>query len=196
MRIYLLVGKYYELQVGKLLIITWRLRWVNCTTMSSNFFPNCGIVIWQNNVGLQYDKKKFLIFWQSSTKAVVEVSSSIELNISSLPAKLSKQLWALHCLSQLFISNSTLYKISSHMLSSHFVCLPIQNHQAVHSTRRLMNRTVKDNMVNGLFFCTTLTSRKRGHTPFVQAGAETTDTGAEAVEPMLFLGRPFKEAGY
>ena len=38
-------------------------------------------------------------------------------------------------------------------------------------------------MVGGLFFCATLTGRREGHTPFVQAGAETCDTGAEAVEP-------------
>ena len=45
-----------------------------------------------------------------------------------------------------------------------------------------MDRTVEDNMVDGLFFCATLTGRRGGHTPFVQAGAETSDTGAEAVE--------------
>jgi len=38
-------------------------------------------------------------------------------------------------------------------------------------------------MVDGLFFCATLTGRRRSHTPFVQAGAETFDTGAEAIEP-------------
>jgi len=37
-------------------------------------------------------------------------------------------------------------------------------------------------MFDGLF-CATLTGRRGGHTPFVQAGAETADTGAEAVEP-------------
>ena len=37
-------------------------------------------------------------------------------------------------------------------------------------------------MVDGLF-CATLTGRRGGHTPFVQAGAETPDTGAEVVEP-------------
>jgi len=47
---------------------------------------------------------------------------------------------------------------------------------------RSMDWTLNDNMVDGLFFCATLTGR-RGHTPFVQAGAETSDTGAEAVEP-------------
>jgi len=45
-----------------------------------------------------------------------------------------------------------------------------------------MDWTVEDNMVDGLF-CTTLTGRSGGHTPFVQAGAETSDTSAEAVEP-------------
>jgi len=34
-----------------------------------------------------------------------------------------------------------------------------------------------------LFFCATLTGRRGGHIPFVQAGAETSDTGAEAVKP-------------
>ena len=38
-------------------------------------------------------------------------------------------------------------------------------------------------MVDGLFFCTTLTGRRGGHTTFVQAGAETSDTGEEAVKP-------------
>jgi len=46
-----------------------------------------------------------------------------------------------------------------------------------------MNWTVKDNMVSALFFCVTLTSCKWRHTPFVQAGTETSDTGAEAVKP-------------
>jgi len=38
-------------------------------------------------------------------------------------------------------------------------------------------------MVNGLFFCVTLTGRRGGHTPIVQARAETSDTRAEVVEP-------------
>jgi len=46
-----------------------------------------------------------------------------------------------------------------------------------------MDWTLEDSMVDGLFFCATLTSRTGGHSPFVQAGAETSDTGAEAVEP-------------
>jgi len=45
-----------------------------------------------------------------------------------------------------------------------------------------MNWTVEDDMVGGLFCAT---GRRGGHTPFVQAGAETTDTGAEAVESDL-----------
>jgi len=53
-----------------------------------------------------------------------------------------------------------------------------------------MDWTLEDNMVDGLFFCATLTGRRGGHTPFVQAGAETSDTGAEAVEPyQALLGR-------
>ena len=46
-----------------------------------------------------------------------------------------------------------------------------------------MDRTSEDNKVEGLFFCTTLTGLRGGHTPFIQAGMETSDTGAEAVKP-------------
>ena len=38
-------------------------------------------------------------------------------------------------------------------------------------------------MVDGLFFCATLTVRRGGHNPFVQTGEETSETGAEAVKP-------------
>jgi len=46
-----------------------------------------------------------------------------------------------------------------------------------------MDWTLEDNMVNSSFFCATFTDRRGGYTPFVQAGAETSDTGAEAVKP-------------
>jgi len=46
-----------------------------------------------------------------------------------------------------------------------------------------MDWTLEDDMGDGLFFCATLTSRRGGYAPFVQAGAETSDTGAEAVKP-------------
>jgi len=45
-----------------------------------------------------------------------------------------------------------------------------------------MDWTLEDNMVDGLF-CAKLTGRRGGHTPFVQAGGEASDTGAEAVKP-------------
>ena len=44
-----------------------------------------------------------------------------------------------------------------------------------------MDWTVEDDMADGLL-CATLTGRRGGHTPFVQAGAETSNTGVEAVE--------------
>jgi len=47
----------------------------------------------------------------------------------------------------------------------------------------MMDWTLKDNMVDDLFFCATLTDRRGVHTPFVQAGVETPDTGAEAIKP-------------
>jgi len=46
-----------------------------------------------------------------------------------------------------------------------------------------MNWTLEDDMVGSVFFCATLMGRRGCHTPFVQAGAETTDTGAGVVEP-------------
>jgi len=46
-----------------------------------------------------------------------------------------------------------------------------------------MDWTLENNMVDSLFFCATLTGRRGGHTQFVQAGAEMSDTGAEAVKP-------------
>jgi len=66
--------------------------------------------------------------------------------------------------------------------------------------RKSMDWTLEDNMADGLRFCATLTGRRGGHTPFVQAGAETSDTGVETVKveavkslgpaagPKLFLG--------
>jgi len=46
-----------------------------------------------------------------------------------------------------------------------------------------MDWTLEDDMVDHWFFCANLTGRRGGYTPFVQAGAETSDTGAEAVKP-------------
>jgi len=45
-----------------------------------------------------------------------------------------------------------------------------------------MDWTLEDNMVNSLLFCATLTGHKRGHTLFVQAGVEMSNTSAEAVK--------------
>jgi len=59
-----------------------------------------------------------------------------------------------------------------------FKCLIVLNRQAVQS----MGWTLKDNMVDGLFFYATLKGRRGGHAPFVQTWAETPDTGAEAVK--------------
>ena len=48
---------------------------------------------------------------------------------------------------------------------------------------RSVDWTLEDNMVDGLFFCATLTGRRGGHTPFVQAGVEVRDTSIETVMP-------------
>jgi len=43
-------------------------------------------------------------------------------------------------------------------------------------------------MVDGLFFCATLTGHRGDHTPFAQAGVEKSDAGAEAVKSLTVLG--------
>jgi len=64
-----------------------------------------------------------------------------------------------------------------------FDCLIFQNRQAMQSMRWSMDWTLEDNMVDSLFFCATFTGRSGGHTPFVQAGSETPDPGAEEIKP-------------
>ena len=59
----------------------------------------------------------------------------------------------------------------------------IAQNRAVQSMGRSMDWTLEDDMVDGLFFCATLTGRRGGHTPFVQAGAATSKIAAEAVKP-------------
>ena len=77
-----------------------------------------------------------------------------------------------------------------------FGCLIVQNRQAMQSMGRSIDLTLEDNMVDGLFFYATLTGRRGGHTPFVQAGTETSNTGAEAVKPNPLLGRVIPGGGY
>jgi len=43
--------------------------------------------------------------------------------------------------------------------------------------------TLDNNMADSSFFCAKLTSRRGGHIPFAQTGAEASDTRAEAVKP-------------
>jgi len=46
-----------------------------------------------------------------------------------------------------------------------------------------MDWTWEDNVIDCLFLYATLTGCRGGHTPFVQAGVEMSDTCAEAVMP-------------
>jgi len=64
-----------------------------------------------------------------------------------------------------------------------FDCHIVQNRQAVQSMGRSIDWTLEDNMADSLFFCATFTGRRRGHTPFVQTGAEKSDTSVEVVKP-------------
>jgi len=53
-----------------------------------------------------------------------------------------------------------------------------------------LNWTMNANMVSGLLFYTTVTSRRWRHLPLMQAGAETFDTGTEALNLIhAVLGR-------
>jgi len=45
-----------------------------------------------------------------------------------------------------------------------------------------MDWTLKDNVVDGLFFCATLTGHRGDHTPFVQAGVEMSNTNVELLK--------------
>jgi len=53
---------------------------------------------------------------------------------------------------------------------------------AVHREVDGLDIGLEDNMVDGLFICTTLAGCRGCHTPFEQAGVETSDTGTEAVK--------------
>ena len=52
--------------------------------------------------------------------------------------------------------------------------------RAVHGKLDVLK--IRGQYVDGLFFCATLTCRRSGHTLFVQARAETSDTSAEVVK--------------
>jgi len=64
----------------------------------------------------------------------------------------------IHCLAALILGAG---------VEERFDCLIIQNLQTMLSIGKSMDWTVEDNIFNGLLFCVTRTSGKRGHTPFV-----------------------------
>ena len=71
--------------------------------------------------------------------------------------------WSNHCLAALDLGAD---------VEQPFGCLIVQNRQAMHSMGRSIDWTLKDNMVDGLFICATLTGicatltgRRGGHTP-------------------------------
>jgi len=74
-------------------------------------------------------------------------------------------------------------------------CFIIHNRQAIQSKGRSVDWILKDNMVSCLIFCATLTSRRSGYTPFVQTGAESSETGAETVELDPGCSGTFQEGG-
>jgi len=73
--------------------------------------------------------------------------------------------------------------------------LIVHNHQTMQSIWRSMDWTLEDNLVDGLFFCATLTGRKGGQTHLYKQERKGPTSVFEAVGPRLFLGRFFREGG-
>jgi len=97
----------------------------------------------------------------------------VQSNASSLPSSFERVL-SIQCLAALDLGPG---------VEQPFDCLIVQNRQTMQFMGRSMDWTLEDNMIDGLFFCTTLTGRRGGHTQFVQAGAETPDAGADKPDP-------------
>ena len=95
--------------------------------------------------------KPFMIFH----KALQYDTLNLSFSVSS-----PERVVAIHCLAALDLGGG---------VEQPFDCLIVLNRQAVQSMGRSMDWTLEDNMVDGLFFCTTLTSRRGGHIPFVEA---------------------------
>ena len=93
----------------------------------------------------------------------------------------SSFVWAIssfiHCLAELHFEAG---------VEQSFGCFIVQNLQAVKSMRTSMDWTLEDNMVDGLFFCATITGRGWGH--LYRQEQKRTIQSAEAVKPAL-LGR-------
>ena len=99
-------------------------------------------------------------------------------------------------LSELLLSTARPHKISRQVLEQRINCIIVQKRLAMQSMGRSMDSASED-MVDGLFFCATLTGCRVGHTPYVEAGAETSDADAEAVKPNPrgFLEGHFRKVG-
>ena len=107
---------------------------------------------------------EFIVFFWNSSQLLVVLGLQIFLWASC---------WN-HCLTALNLGAS---------VEQPFNCLMVQNRQAMQSMGRSIDWTLEDKIVDSLFFCATLTGRRGGHTRFVQAGAETSNIGAEVVKP-------------
>jgi len=73
------------------------------------------------------------------------------------PSLLYKPVLSIHCY-------ATLDLVAG--VEQPFNCLIMQNCQTMQSMGKLMDWALDDNTIS-LFFCTTLTSNRMGHTPFV-----------------------------
>ena len=130
---------------------------------------------------------------KTSSKVLIIVAGVVSYSLQSWVCFLSLPLFYPFNISPLTIAFFFFWESSSiHCLAAlDFVagvnqpldCHIVQKRQAVQSMWKSMDWTLENNMVDGLFFYATLTGRRGDHTSFVQAGAETFETGAEAVEP-------------
>ena len=145
-----------------------KLRWK--LGQNQNFRISLEIINW--SVALRLNA--FFAFHVNSQVAASEVFlPCLEGDgvISFSLSKLTKQPFLLHRLSEFLQSTAWPHYILGRCFEQPFDCDVIQNCQTMYSMPRSMDWTLEGNMVDGLFFCATLTGRRGGHTPFVQAGA-------------------------
>jgi len=76
-----------------------------------------------------------------------------------------------------------------------FDCLIVQNRQPMLSMGRSIDWTLKDNMVEGFFFCPTLTGRRVISHLYKQERKRPTPVPRRLSRPRFFLGGPFREGG-
>jgi len=99
----------------------------------------------------------FLNSWHGTYMYSDVITGSLSVMLDEIQGFISSSLFervfSMHCCTALHIEAG---------VEQPFDCLIIQNRQAVQSMGRSVDWTLEDNMVDDLFFCTILTSRRSG----------------------------------